>query len=75
MKAELKPYISNRTTLTEFKQALDDWMDYYNNGRYQWNLAKLSPAQFYEYYTTGIYPLENRNSIVFTVDAVSTNIF
>ena len=44
MKTELKPYISNWTTLTEAKQAIDDWMDYYNNERYQWDLAKLSPA-------------------------------
>lgn len=62
MKAELKPYISNWTTLTEAKQAIDDWMDYYNNKRYQWDLAKLSPTQFYEYYTTGIYPLEKQNA-------------
>ena len=62
MKTELKPYISNWTTLTEAKQAIDDLMDYYNNERYQWDLAKLSPAQFYEYYTTGIYPLEKQNA-------------
>ena len=36
---------------------IDDWMDYYNNERYQWDLAKLSPNEFYEYITTGIYPL------------------
>lgn len=33
-------------------------MDYYNNSRYQWQLAKLSPNEYYEYITTGIYPLE-----------------
>ena len=58
MKTELKPYISNWTTLTEAKQAIDDWMDYYNNERYQWELAKLSPNEYYEYITTGIYPLK-----------------
>jgi len=36
---------------------IDDWMDYYNNERYQWDLAKLSPNEFYAYITTGIYPL------------------
>ncbi len=36
---------------------IDDWMDYYNNERYQWDLAKLSPNEFYEYCKTGIYPL------------------
>jgi len=36
---------------------IDDWIDYYNNERYQWDLAKLSPNEFYEYCITGIYPL------------------
>jgi len=36
---------------------VDDWIDYYNNDRYQWELAKLSPNEFYQYITTGIYPL------------------
>ena len=38
---------------------IDDWMDYYNNERYQWDLAKLSPNEFYDWLTTGIYPLES----------------
>lgn len=42
----------------EVKAIVDDWMDYYNNSRYQWQLAKLSPNEYYEYITTGIYPLE-----------------
>ena len=33
-------------------------MDYYNNERYQWELAKLAPNEFYEFYNTGIYPLK-----------------
>ena len=37
---------------------IDDWVDYYNNDRYQWRLAKLSPAQFYKYTLSGDYPLE-----------------
>jgi transposase InsO family protein len=36
---------------------IDDWMDYYNNERYQWDLARLSPNEFYEYIRTSIYPL------------------
>ena len=35
---------------------IDNWMDYYNNERYQWDLAKLSPNEFYNYCITGIYP-------------------
>lgn len=36
---------------------IDDYMDYYNNERYQWKLAKLAPNQYAEYIKTGIYPL------------------
>lgn len=36
---------------------IDDWIDYYNNDRYQWGLAKLSPNEYYEYSITGQYPL------------------
>ncbi|WP_367614333.1 hypothetical protein [Allobaculum sp. Allo2] len=32
-------------------------MRYYNEERYQWDLAKLSPDEFYKYVTTGRYPL------------------
>jgi len=38
-------------------EKVDDYMDYYNNDRYQWELAKLSPNQYAEYLRTGIYPL------------------
>jgi hypothetical protein len=30
-----------------------DWMNYYNNDRYQWQLSKLSPNEFYEFIQTG----------------------
>ena len=45
------------SSFDEAKALIDDWMDYYNNDRGQWLLAKLSPNEFYEYYNTGIYPL------------------
>lgn len=57
MKEELKPYISTWQTIQDAKDIIDDWMDYYNNERYQWDLAKLAPTEFYNYYVTGIYPL------------------
>lgn len=57
MKEELKPYISTWQTIQEAKDIIDDWMDYYNNERYQWDLAKLAPTEFYNYCVTGIYPL------------------
>lgn len=36
---------------------VDDYMDYYNNDRYQWELAKLSPNQYAKYIQTGVYPI------------------
>ena len=46
-------------TFRDVKKVIDDYMDYYNNERYQWQLAKLSPNEYYEYVTTGVYPLKN----------------
>lgn len=42
------------------KAVIDDWIDYYNNDRYQWQLAKLSPNEYYRYITTGEYPLPQK---------------
>ena len=36
---------------------IDDWMEYYNNDRPQWALAKLTPTEYYTYQLTGEYPL------------------
>jgi len=49
--------LSGCTEFEEVKAKIDDWMNYYNNDRYQWQLAKLSPNEYYEYVTTGKYPL------------------
>lgn len=35
-----------------------DWADYYNNDRYQWNLALLSPNEYAHYLESGVYPLK-----------------
>ena len=50
--------ISECTTFKEILAAITDWTDYYNHERYQWDLAKLSPAEYYKYLKTGIYPLK-----------------
>ena len=50
--------VSGCTKYREVKAIIDDWIDYYNNERYQWQLAKLSPNEYYGYITTGIYPLK-----------------
>ena len=44
-------------TFDEIHQAISKWADYYNNDRYQWDLAKLSPKEYYKYRVTGVYPL------------------
>lgn len=50
--------LSNCMCFNDVKMLIDDWIDYYNNDRYQWQLAKLSPNEYYEYITTGVYPLD-----------------
>lgn len=57
MKDELANKQENWTSFEIVKQDIEDWMDYYNNERGQWNLGKLAPSEFYKYITTGIYPL------------------
>lgn len=57
MKDEIGSRISGCFSFDEAKEVIDDWIDYYNNERYVWDLAKLSPNEFYKYFTTGVYPL------------------
>jgi len=60
MKDELKDKMATWETFEGAKRDVDNWFDYYNNDRYQWQLAKLSPKQYYKYVTTGEYPLPNK---------------
>jgi hypothetical protein len=60
MKDEIN--LSDCKTFDDVKKIIDDWIDYYNTERYQWQLAKLSPDEYYQYFTTGIYPLKKENS-------------
>ena len=57
MKDHIKEKFKKCESSEEVKKVIDDWMDYYNNDRYQWKLAKLSPNEYYNYIVTGIYPL------------------
>lgn len=50
--------ISKCKTFLEVKAIIDDWMYYYNNERYQWDLAKLSPVEYYKFVTIGEYPIK-----------------
>lgn len=56
MKDEIN--LSDCKEFGQVKEKIDNWIYYYNNERYQWKLAKLSPNEYYEYITTGVYQLE-----------------
>lgn len=57
MKDELADRKNNWTSFDDVSADINDWMDYYNNDRGQWNLEKLSPNEYYNYIITGINPL------------------
>ena len=57
MKDYLMERIAGATKFSEVKFYVDDYMDYYNKDRYVWELAYLSPNEYYEFVMTGIYPL------------------
>lgn len=61
MKDHLLPRIEGATRYSQIEAAVDDYMDYYNNEYYLWDLAYLSPNEYYEFVTTGVYPLNIPN--------------
>ena len=64
MKDELADKMARWNTFEDAKRDIDDWFDYYNHDRYQWQLAKLSPSQYYRYVTTGEYPLPGKPPVI-----------
>jgi len=56
MKDEI--HLERCSSFSDLKYEVDDYMDYYNNDRYQWSLAKLSPNQYATYLKLGEYPIE-----------------
>jgi hypothetical protein len=50
--------VADFDSFAQVQAVVDDWMDYYNHDRYQWDLKKLSPWEYYEYRCTGVYPLK-----------------
>lgn len=58
MKDEIAELIAECGSYEQVCAVVDDWMDYYNNDRYQWDLEKLSPREYYRYRQTGVYPLK-----------------
>ena len=61
MKDHIKMKLAESREFIEVKEIVDDYMNYYNNYRYQWDLAKLAPAEFYKFFVTGVYPLDIPN--------------
>ncbi len=57
MKDEIKRVISKYERFEDVVAKVDDWIDYYNNDRGQKSLKNLTPAEFYQYSLTGVYPL------------------
>ena len=57
MKDEIAGILAELHSFEDVRATVDDWMDYYNNDRYQWELEKLSPAEYKQYRDTGYYPL------------------
>ena len=41
------------------KKLVDGYLNAYNADHYQYDLAGLTPNEFYQYATTGVYPLDN----------------
>ena len=64
MKDELSPYIKGWESYQNVKDRIDDWMDYYNNDRYQTILRWMSPNEYWHYVVTNQLPqaLENKNT-------------
>ena len=42
-------------TLNDVRALISSYMDYYNNERPQWGLAKLTPSEYYNFYLSGNY--------------------
>ena len=61
MKDHLMDRIDGAKKFNQIQAAVDDYMDYYNNERYVWDLAYLSPNEYYKFVTTGKYPLDIPN--------------
>jgi len=55
MKDEL--HLKNCDNYKALTSEINKYMNYYNNYRYQTNLANLSPHQYYNYLETGEYPI------------------
>lgn len=60
MKDEL--HLDKCNSFEDLKAEIDDYIDYYNNDRYQWGLAKMTPVQYREFLLSGGKAKEQNNS-------------
>jgi transposase InsO family protein len=61
MKDHVGSKVAKCTAFDQVKAIIDDYIDYYNNEEYVWELCKLSPNEYYDFITTGVYPLAIEN--------------
>lgn len=59
MKCEILDLIALCPDADTVKEMIAGYMNAYNNERYQYALAGLTPSEYYIYIVTGIYPLDN----------------
>ena len=56
MKDEIKPYMSDWTCIEDVEYRIADYIDYYNNDRYQTTLQGMSPNEYYIYLSSEMKP-------------------
>ena len=61
MKDHILDRIKECTEFQQIKDIVDDYIDYYSNEAYVWELCMLSPNEYYKFVTTGVYPLSIAN--------------
>ena len=61
MKDHILDKVKECTEFQQIKDIVDDYVDYYNNEAYVWELCRLSPNEYSKFVTTGVYPLSIAN--------------
>jgi transposase InsO family protein len=59
MKTALIDLVALCPNYSTAERLVNGYINSYNNEQHQYNLSGLTPAEFYSYVTTGIYPLDN----------------
>lgn len=59
LKADIIDMVAMCSTLDAATRLVDGYLKAYNGEHYQYELAGLTPTEFYSYATTGVYPLDS----------------